>query len=65
MDHPFLFVGTLVALLSVVPLATLAATGSLRDAWEAAKGYAMVWAIIGGMAIVIAAFSGLAWVFSS
>lgn len=29
-------------MLSIVPLSILAATGSLRAAWEAAKGYLLV-----------------------
>jgi hypothetical protein len=52
MDHVLLFVGTLVAIFAIVPVCTLLATGSARNAWEAAKGYGLVWGILIGLSAV-------------
>jgi len=54
MPQFLLFVGTLAAIFAIVPVCTLLATGSARQAWEAAKGYAVVWGLIAAAAAVLA-----------
>jgi hypothetical protein len=55
-----LFVAAIAGLLSIVPLATWAATGSLRSAWEALKGYMLCMGILAGFCLlgVLAALIG-------
>lgn len=57
-----LFVGAIVGLLAIVPLATWAATGRLADAWRATVEYLLVMAIIIVPGFIIGAIAGLfAW----
>jgi hypothetical protein len=60
MAQALLFVAAVVGMLSLVPLATLLATGSMRAALEAARGYATVLGILAGASalFVAAAFIG-------
>jgi len=51
-------VGVLV-LVSIVPLATWAATGSLRQAWRALRGYALVLTLLGGTALLGVLIAGI------
>lgn len=47
------------ALVSIVPLATWAATGRLRAAWEALRGYCLVMFIVVGLPMIAGALVGL------
>lgn len=58
MRQALLLIGVLAAMFSIVPLAILAATGSLRAAWEAARGYALVMLLITGPGLVIGLLAG-------
>lgn len=51
MRQALLLVGGLAGLFAIVPLCTWADTGSLRAAWEAAKGYGVVMGILAGLAL--------------
>lgn len=44
---------------AIVPLCTWAATGRLKDAWRAAKGYALVLGILMGVALVFVVIAGI------
>ncbi len=64
MRQTLLFLAGVVGLLSIVPLATWAATGSLQQAWDALKGYLIalfpVWVgvVLGLLVGVIANITG-------
>lgn len=47
-----LFVATILGLFSIVPLATWAATGSLRAAYEALKGYMLCMGILAALSVL-------------
>jgi cytochrome c biogenesis protein CcdA len=49
-----LFVFGIAVMLAPIPLATLAATGSWRAAWEAIRGYAKAMLVILGVAAIMA-----------
>jgi hypothetical protein len=52
MVHTLLFILGLSVMVLLVPLATLAATSSWRDAWRALVGYVQVMAFLAFMALI-------------
>jgi uncharacterized membrane protein len=60
MRQALLLVAALAAMVSIIPLSIWAATGRLRDAWEAFKGYMVCMGILAvlSLAFTIAAFIG-------
>ena len=57
MGPALLFAAALLGMFSIVPLATWAATGSLREAGRAAGGYAVTIAVLVVPALLLVAIS--------
>jgi hypothetical protein len=53
MRQALLFIAALAAMVSIIPLSIWAATGRLRDAWEALKGYLVAMGILVAMMVFL------------
>jgi hypothetical protein len=51
MRQTLLFIAAMAAMFSIVPLAIWAATGRLRDSWEAFKGYMICIGILAALSL--------------